>query len=146
MFALYVYTMMSMLVALKLCVPDVLTPKLPGAWKQLANFTNFMLYFIILHFWTFKNTIWFCQVGVACCTAGMAAVAGVGSMADIVFSSFCLLWLLSCCACCGCCAGVNFTNILWAAFAPKSFCQKFTNPNCKHIKAALKTFKWKSCS
>ncbi len=35
---------------------------------------------------------------------------------------------------------VNFTNILWAAFAPKSFCQKITNPNCKHIKAAQKTF------
>jgi hypothetical protein len=33
---------------------------------------------------------------------------------------------------------VNFTNILWAAFAPKSFCQKITNPNCKHIKAAQK--------
>ncbi len=30
---------------------------------------------------------------------------------------------------------VNFTNILWAAFAPKSFCQKITNPNCKHVKA-----------
>ncbi len=29
---------------------------------------------------------------------------------------------------------VNFTNILWAAFAPKSFWQKITNPNCKHIK------------
>jgi hypothetical protein len=32
--------------------------------------------------------------------------------------------------------GVNFTIILWAPFAPKSFCQKITNPNCKHIKAA----------
>jgi hypothetical protein len=32
--------------------------------------------------------------------------------------------------------GVNFTNILWAAFAPKSFCQKITDPNFKHIKAA----------
>ncbi len=31
-------------------------------------------------------------------------------------------------------SGVNFTNILWAAFAPKSFRQKITNPNCKHIK------------
>jgi hypothetical protein len=30
---------------------------------------------------------------------------------------------------------VNFTNILSAAFAPKTFCQKITNPNCKHIKA-----------
>jgi hypothetical protein len=36
--------------------------------------------------------------------------------------------------------GVNFTNILWAAFAPKSFRQKITNPNCKHIKAAQKIF------
>ncbi len=35
---------------------------------------------------------------------------------------------------------VNFTNIVWAAFAPKSFHQKITNPNCKHIKAAQKTF------
>ncbi len=38
--------------------------------------------------------------------------------------------------------GVNFTNILWAAFAPKSFRQKITNLNCKHIKAAPKTFVW----
>jgi len=30
--------------------------------------------------------------------------------------------------------GVNFT-----AFAPKSFHQKVTNPNCKHLKAAQKT-------
>ncbi len=29
-------------------------------------------------------------------------------------------------------------NILWAALAPKSFCQKITNPNCKYIKAACK--------
>ncbi len=36
--------------------------------------------------------------------------------------------------------GVNFTNTLWAAFAPKSFPQKITNPNCEHIKAAQKTF------
>jgi hypothetical protein len=35
--------------------------------------------------------------------------------------------------------GVNFTNILGAAFAPKSFHQKITNPNCKHIKDAQKT-------
>ncbi len=34
--------------------------------------------------------------------------------------------------------GVNFTKILWAAFAPKFFCQKITNPNCKNIKAAQK--------
>jgi len=27
----------------------------------------------------------------------------------------------------------------------KSFHQKITNPNCKHIKAAKKTFKWKCC-
>jgi hypothetical protein len=31
--------------------------------------------------------------------------------------------------------GVNFTNILRSALAPKSFRQKNTNPNCKHIKA-----------
>jgi hypothetical protein len=43
-------------------------------------------------------------------------------------------------------SGVNFTNILWAAFAPKSFCRKIINPNCKHIKAAQKTYVWKSCS
>ncbi len=35
---------------------------------------------------------------------------------------------------------VNFTNILSAAFVPKSFCQKITNTYCKHIKAAEKTF------
>ncbi len=34
--------------------------------------------------------------------------------------------------------GVNFTNIWWTAFAPKSICQKITKPNCKHIKAAQK--------
>ncbi len=45
-----------------------------------------------------------------------------------------------------CHPGVNFTNILWAAFAPKSFHQKIRNPNCKHIKAALRTVVWKSCS
>jgi hypothetical protein len=37
-------------------------------------------------------------------------------------------------------AGVNFTNILLAAFAPKSFRQKITNPNCKHIKVAQKNY------
>ena len=42
--------------------------------------------------------------------------------------------------------GVNFTNILWAAFAPKSFCQKITNPNCKHLKAAQRTLVWLSIS
>jgi len=36
--------------------------------------------------------------------------------------------------------GVNFTNVLWAAFVPKSFCQKITNPNCTHIKAVQKNF------
>jgi hypothetical protein len=36
--------------------------------------------------------------------------------------------------------GVNFTDILGAAIAPKSFRQKITKPNCKHIKAAQKTF------
>jgi hypothetical protein len=35
-------------------------------------------------------------------------------------------------------AGVNFTNILLAAFAPKSFRQKIANLNCKHIKGAKK--------
>ncbi len=37
-------------------------------------------------------------------------------------------------------SGVNFTNILGATFAPKSFHQKITNPNCKHIKAVQKTY------
>ncbi len=41
--------------------------------------------------------------------------------------------------------GVNFTNILWAAFAPKSFCQKITNPNCNPINGAQRTLVWKSC-
>jgi hypothetical protein len=36
--------------------------------------------------------------------------------------------------------GVNFTNILRAAFVPKSFCPKIRNTNCKHIKAAQKNF------
>jgi len=40
--------------------------------------------------------------------------------------------------------GVNFTNILLAAFAQKPFCQEITNPNCKHIKGAQKTFVQKS--
>ena len=40
----------------------------------------------------------------------------------------------------------NFTNILRGAFAPISFCQKVTNPNCKRIKAAQNTFVQKSCS
>ncbi len=40
--------------------------------------------------------------------------------------------------------GVHFTNILWAAFAPKSFCQKITNPNCKHLKAVQRTLVWLS--
>jgi len=42
--------------------------------------------------------------------------------------------------------GVNFTNIFWAAFAPKSFCQKITNPNFKHIKAAQQSLVWLSIS
>ncbi len=37
-----------------------------------------------------------------------------------------------------CHSGVKFTIILRATFAPKSFCQKITNPNYKHIKAAHK--------
>jgi hypothetical protein len=36
--------------------------------------------------------------------------------------------------------GVNFTNILRAAFAPKAFCHKITNPNCKLIKAMTFNF------
>ncbi len=40
--------------------------------------------------------------------------------------------------------GVNFTNILWAAFAPKSFRQKITNPNCKHIKGVQRIWFEKS--
>jgi hypothetical protein len=35
--------------------------------------------------------------------------------------------------------GVNFTNILRAAFAPNSFRQKITNPYCKHLKAVQRT-------
>ncbi len=42
--------------------------------------------------------------------------------------------------------GVNFTNILWAAFAPKSFRQKFTNPNCKYLTAVQITLVWLSIS
>ncbi len=38
--------------------------------------------------------------------------------------------------------GVNFTNILWAAFAQKSFCQKITKPNCMHLKAVQRTLVW----
>ena len=34
---------------------------------------------------------------------------------------------------------VNFTNILQAAFAPISFCQKITNPNSNQRKAAQTT-------
>ncbi len=44
------------------------------------------------------------------------------------------------------CLGVNFTNILWAAFVPKSFWQKITNPNCKHLKAVQRTLVWLSIS
>ena len=36
--------------------------------------------------------------------------------------------------------GVNFTNNLQAAFAPISFQQKDTNPDCKNRKAAKNTF------
>ncbi len=36
----------------------------------------------------------------------------------------------------------NFTNILWAAFAPNSFRQKITNPNCKHLRAAQRALVW----
>ncbi len=40
---------------------------------------------------------------------------------------------------------INFTNIFWAAFAPKSFRQKITKPNYIQIVAAQITFVWKSC-
>ncbi len=42
--------------------------------------------------------------------------------------------------------GVNFTTILWAAFAPKSFCQKITNPTFKHIKVVQRVLVWLSMS
>ena len=42
--------------------------------------------------------------------------------------------------------GVNFTNILPAAFVPISFCRKSLNLHCKYRKAALKSFVRKSCS
>jgi hypothetical protein len=42
-------------------------------------------------------------------------------------------------------SGVNLTNILLAAFAPKSFRQKITSPNCKQINSAQRTLVWKSC-
>ncbi len=42
--------------------------------------------------------------------------------------------------------GVNLTNILWAGSAPKSFCQKITNPNCKHLKPVQRTLVWLSIS
>jgi len=34
--------------------------------------------------------------------------------------------------------GVDFINILRVTFLPISFCQKVTNTNCKHRKAARK--------
>ncbi len=42
--------------------------------------------------------------------------------------------------------GVNFTNILRAAFAQIFLCQKSTNLKCKYKKAAVKTFARKSCA
>jgi hypothetical protein len=42
-----------------------------------------------------------------------------------------------------CRPGVNFTDILLAAFAAKSFRQKITNSNRKHIKGA-KNFRMKN--
>ncbi len=42
--------------------------------------------------------------------------------------------------------GVNFTNILWVAFAPQSFWQTITNPNCKHLKTVQRTLVWLSIS
>ncbi len=41
---------------------------------------------------------------------------------------------------------VNFTNILWATFVPKSFPQKITNPNCKHLRAVQRALVWLSIS
>jgi hypothetical protein len=41
-------------------------------------------------------------------------------------------------------AGVNFTNILKAAFAPISLRQESTNLKCKYDKATQKTFVQKS--
>jgi hypothetical protein len=43
-------------------------------------------------------------------------------------------------------AGVDFTNILCTAFAPKSFHQKIKNPNCKHIKPALKKLSYEKAA
>jgi len=44
----------------------------------------------------------------------------------------------------GCSPAVNFTNILLAAFAKTSYCQKITDPNSKHLKAAYNTFSQKA--
>ncbi len=41
--------------------------------------------------------------------------------------------------------GGNFTNILLAAFAPKSFCRKITNPSCKHLKSFRRSFSNPNC-
>jgi len=41
---------------------------------------------------------------------------------------------------------VNFTNIFEAAFELIFFCQKITNPNCKHMKTLKNTFNMKNCS
>ncbi len=45
-----------------------------------------------------------------------------------------------------CQTGVNFTNILWAAFAPKCFWQTITNPNFMHLKTVQRTLVWLSIS
>ncbi len=52
------------------------------------------------------------------------------------------LLLITSCPHCHDWLGVNFTNIWFAAFAPKSFRQKITNPNCKHLKAVQRTLIW----
>jgi hypothetical protein len=41
--------------------------------------------------------------------------------------------------------GVNFTNIYEQLLPQNPYAKKITNPNCKHIKAAQKTFIQKSC-
>ncbi len=40
----------------------------------------------------------------------------------------------------------QFHQHFMSSFAPKSFLQKITSPNCKYIKAAQKAFIWKCCS
>ena len=44
------------------------------------------------------------------------------------------------------CQGVNFINILRAAFAPIFLCQKITKPNCRQKKFSAQEYWRKSCS